>query len=209
MLDQETLRKIEAVVKAAPKELQEQRLQEELSKLPPETLKQLQMQQCPFCMMAENKIPTSNIYEDDNYKAILEINPANPGHTLLFPKKHIQNTSELTEIQTKDIFNIANKISKSLQKIFPATNIYVSNGKEAGQRFDHLVIHIIPRKEKDKVSFVWQPQKADPKELEEIKEKIIQNLPKKQIKVKPKEIIEKIDEDKFEKEAVSPKTRIP
>lgn len=194
-INQELLRKIEEVVSMVPEEMQEEKLQEELSKLPPEMLKQIQTQQCPFCLMAENKIPTQTILENNNFKAVLEINPAHPGHVLLFPKKHLHVTSELNENQTKEIFNIANNISKSLLKIYPATNIYVSNGKAAGQRFDHVVIHIIPRQEKDQVSFMWQPKKAEQKELEEMKLNIIKNLPKEEPVIVPK-IETKVTDDR-------------
>ena len=198
-LDQETIKRIQEIVQNAPAEKREEILQQELSKLPKEQQEALQQpQQCPFCLMAENKIPTTNLYEDNQFKAVLEINPANPGHILLFTKQHFSDTTKLNQETTKELFNIANNLAKALQK---PTNIYVSNGKEAGQRFDHATIHIIPRQENDKVNFVWQPQKVEQEELEKIKQEIVSNLPQK-IEVIPEEPSDDIT-------PVSPETRIP
>ena len=50
--------------------------------------------QCPFCLMSDGKIKTTKVYEDSKYLGVLEINPSNPGHVLLFPRRHIKSFSD-------------------------------------------------------------------------------------------------------------------
>ena len=68
---------------------QAKQLQERLSKMSPEELKAYQKQQCIFCQIIEGKVQSKKIFEDEHSIAILDINPANPGHTLLLPKEHL------------------------------------------------------------------------------------------------------------------------
>src|SRR3989344_73698 len=98
-LTKEELKEIEEYIKSFPEEEREEKLKEITSKLSQES-------QCPFCLMSEGKINTTKIYEDENFLAVLEINPANTGHTLLFPKRHIKSFSELNEQETEDIVRI-------------------------------------------------------------------------------------------------------
>ena len=146
-----------------------------LKKLSPEQfsyLKQAQPQQCPLCLIVENKIKAKKIYEDKEILAVLEINPVNPGHTLVFPKKHFELLAQLKEVG--NLFNVVNKISSVLFETLKAqgTNILVSNGSAAGQNIPHLVVKIIPRFAKDKIRFNLEPKKAGEEELEEILSKI-------------------------------------
>src|SRR3989344_1601038 len=79
-------------------EEQKKVLPEFLKKLSPEQieyLKQQQAPQCPFCLIAENKIKSKKIYEDNDIIAVLDINPANPGHTIVFPKTHYQILAQI------------------------------------------------------------------------------------------------------------------
>ncbi len=61
-------------------------LQEKIKNMSPEELKEFQKQQCIFCQIISGKVASKKIYEDEKCIAILDINPANPGHLLLMPK---------------------------------------------------------------------------------------------------------------------------
>ena len=43
---------------------------------------------CIFCKIANGEIPSATIYEDDDFRAFLDLNPATRGHALLVPKDH-------------------------------------------------------------------------------------------------------------------------
>ncbi|MBS3171665.1 HIT domain-containing protein [Candidatus Woesearchaeota archaeon] len=154
-----------------PEEEQKKVLPEFLKKLSPEqlnVLKQSQPSQCPYCLIAEGKIKAKKIYEDNELVAALEINPASLGHAIVFPKKHFSVLAQLKDVG--NLFNIINKISSVLFETLKAqgTNILVSNGPAAGQIIPHLVVEIIPRFEKDKISFNLPRKKASEEDLEKI-----------------------------------------
>lgn len=50
---------------------------------------------CIFCKLANGDIPTNSIYEDDDFKVILDASPATKGHALILPKQHYANISRL------------------------------------------------------------------------------------------------------------------
>jgi len=141
--------------------------------------------------MAEGKIKTTKIFEDNNFLAVLEINPVNAGHTLLFPKRHIKNFVNLINDELEEIPKIIKKVDFSLLGIYGGVNIVISEGILAGQKFDHLVVNIIPRSNGDKISIEWKGNTVDEKELLDIKEKIVQGFPveiKKHEEIKPEEV---------------------
>ena len=159
-----------------PEEEQKKTLPNFLKKLSPEQLDYLkqtqQPQQCPFCLIAENKIQAKKIYEDKEIIAALEINPVNPGHTIVFPKNHFQVLSQIKDVG--NIFNIVNKISALLFDTLKAqgTNILVSNGQLAGQVIPHILINIIPRFPKDNVNLSLDHKKSSEEELNKVLKKI-------------------------------------
>lgn len=124
---------------------------EDLKKMTPEQLAELQIKQCIFCHIIKGQVSAKKVYEDDKVIAILDINPANPGHTLLIPKQHYAIMPQMPDDIIKHMFIVAKKISHTLLSTFKAsgTNIFVANGVVAGQKAPHFILHIIPRKEGD------------------------------------------------------------
>ena len=55
------------------------------------------MEDCLFCMIAEGKIPSKKLYEDEQVVAFYDINPQAKVHFLVIPKKHITSAAALTE----------------------------------------------------------------------------------------------------------------
>ena len=159
-----------------PEEEQKKLLPNFLKKLSPEQLENLkevqQPNQCPFCLIVENKIKAKKIYEDKELIAALEINPATPGHTIIFPKQHISVLSQIKDVS--NLFNAVNKVSSLLFDSLGAkgTNILISNGQAAGQFIPHLIINIIPRFEKDNVNLDLKRSKLEEKALDDILNKI-------------------------------------
>lgn len=158
-----------------PEEEQKKVLPNFLKKLSPEqmkNLKQSQPQQCPFCLIVENKIKSKKIYEDHETLAVLEINPVNPGHTVIFPKKHYEFLSQIKDVG--HLFNVVNKISSLLFDSLSAqgTNILISNGQSAGQLIPHVTVNIIPRFAKDKLNLQLETKKTTDQDLDKLLVKI-------------------------------------
>lgn len=128
-------------------------LEEKLRNLSPEELKELQKRQCLFCQIIEGKVPSQKIYEDEVCLAIMDINPAARGHVLLLPKEHYVIMPQIPEEVLGRLFVVSKHLSQIiLRKLkVEGTNLFVANGLVAGQRAQHFLIHIIPRKEGDGV----------------------------------------------------------
>ena len=193
-LTQEKIAKIREELSSYPEEEREEKLKELLSQLDPEELKELEGQQCVFCLISEGKIKSNKVYEDSEFLAVLDINPANKGQVLLFPKKHIQSIKDVDEY----IFSLTKIISTALKNISEGVNIYIADGFAAGQRINHLSINIIPRYKDDKISFFWQSKKVSEEELSELKNKILNNI----IELMPKPKKEKSPVKYKEKERI-------
>ena len=132
-------------------EEQQKELQEKLQSMTPDEISQLQKQQCVFCKIVSEKIPSKKIYEDEYCLAILDINPATKGHVLLIPKEHFAIMPQVPELVLGHMFVISRHISQAILRGFKATGttIFTQNGSAAGQKAPHFMIHIIPRREGD------------------------------------------------------------
>lgn len=152
-------------------EEQKKELQEKLKNLSPEQLLQLQKQQCIFCQIVNGKIPSKKIYEDQFCLAVLDINPAAKGHVLILPKEHYAIMPQVPDEPLAYLFAAAKKISQALLRglKMSGTNMFIANGLAAGQKSQHFMLHLIPRKEGDK--------------LLETEEKLVDDDTRKKVKV--------------------------
>ncbi len=129
---------------------------------------------CIFCKILNGEIPSNKVFENDNFIAILDAFPANEGHTLVIPKKHYENIFEIDEDTLKEGYAIAKKIATSIKKALNVKdiNILQNNGALAGQTVNHFHIHIIPRKENDKVVIKSEHISVDNNRINEILDSI-------------------------------------
>ncbi|MFA5207988.1 MAG: HIT family protein [Candidatus Paceibacterota bacterium] len=113
------------------------------------------MENCVFCKIINNEIPSYKIYEDDLVLAFLDINPAVKGHTLVIPKKHARDIFEIEEKYLERIISVAQKISNKMKDNFNAegVNLYHASGSAAEQSVFHFHLHIIPRRKGDNIDF--------------------------------------------------------
>ncbi len=117
---------------------------------------------CIFCKIIAGEIPSRTIYEDEDFKAILDVSPASKGHVIVLPKNHAANIFELSDEDASKILIVAKKVAEAQMKAFncDGINILQNNGEAAGQTVFHLHVHVIPRYEDDKVNIKWV-QKED------------------------------------------------
>jgi histidine triad (HIT) family protein len=105
------------------------------------------MEECLFCKIISGDIPSEKVYEDEKVLAFLDINPRNPGHALVVPKKHYQTILEMPDEELGNIFIIVKKIAKAVKTGMKADGISIgqSNERAAGQVIPHVHFHVIPR----------------------------------------------------------------
>lgn len=133
---------------------------------------------CIFCKILNGDIPSNNVFENENFIAILDAFPANEGHILVIPKKHFENIFEINEETLKEGYAIAKKIANSIKKSLNIENINIlqNNGALAGQTVNHFHIHIIPRIENDNVVIKSEPINIDSERIKEIINNIKSNI---------------------------------
>ncbi len=102
---------------------------------------------CLFCKIIAGEIPSAKIYEDEHSFAFLDINPVNPGHSLLVPKKHFTSLYETPDETLKELSPLVKKLAIAVKKAVSAdgVNIGMNNDPAAGQIIFHAHFHVIPR----------------------------------------------------------------
>ena len=93
------------------------------------------MEDCLFCMIAEGKIPSKKLYEDDQVVAFYDINPQAKVHFLVVPKKHIVSAAALTEEDGAllgHIFAVIAKLARE-QGLDNGYRVISNVGEDAGQ----------------------------------------------------------------------------
>lgn len=129
---------------------------------------------CIFCKIANGVIPAAALYEDDDFKVILDAGPASKGHALILPKQHYQDLCELDETVGARVLSLAAKLGKAMKSGLGCAgfNLVQNNGEAAGQTVKHFHMHIIPRYEGGPEMVAWKPGSVDPEETEQIVEEI-------------------------------------
>ncbi len=132
------------------------------------------MEECLFCKIAKGEMPAKKVYEDSDVVAFLDINPANPGHTLVVPKKHAETIADIEDADLEKVIVVAKKIATKLKDNLNTAglNIVQNNGKLAGQLVSHIHFHVIPRYAGDQVVITYQRAQVDDAKMEEIRKKL-------------------------------------
>lgn len=136
------------------------------------------MSDCIFCKIASGEIKAKTLYEDEEFRVILDLGPATKGHALILPKIHAENIYELSDELIGKAFTLGKKIMLNMKEIINCTgyNIVQNNGVDAGQTVFHFHIHLIPRYEGDDAGVSWDPKKLHEGEAEEICQQMIKRM---------------------------------
>lgn len=129
---------------------------------------------CIFCKLANGDIPTATLYEDDDFRVILDAGPAAKGHALIIPKEHYADLYELSDELAAKALVLAKKMITKLTGILGCDgyNIVQNNGEAAGQTVFHFHLHMIPRFKDDGVGVTWKVGELKEEDREEILAKI-------------------------------------
>lgn len=123
---------------------------------------------CVFCEIVKGNIPSSKVYEDDNYLAILDLSQTTLGHTLVMPKKHYDNFLQMDNKEAGELMAVVNIVANKVVKNLGASgcNILNNTNEVAGQTVMHTHVHIIPRYSKDdSIKFEFSENKYDLNEV--------------------------------------------
>ena len=112
---------------------------------------------CIFCKIAAGEIPSATLYEDDDFRVILDLGPASKGHALIIPKEHYRNLYDIDEELASKAIVLAKKMVKKMTDVLGCDgyNIVQNNEEAAGQTVFHFHMHLIPRYKDDNVGLGW------------------------------------------------------
>ncbi len=132
---------------------------------------------CLFCRIIAGDIPAYKVYEDEQVLAFLDINPVNPGHTLVIPKTHFANFADTPVDVICQLMAVIKKITPAILNGVGASafNLGLNNGQVAGQVIEHVHFHITPRFPQDGHQ-LFKGQTYAQGEAERVLEQIKQNL---------------------------------
>jgi histidine triad (HIT) family protein len=124
---------------------------------------------CVFCRIVANEIPAAKIYEDEQFLAFLDISQVTKGHTLVIPKKHVENLYQLDQKDASNMLHICQKVASALKATYDlqGLNMVNNNGPLAGQTVHHFHIHLIPRYVDDNFVIVFHQNEPNFPKLSE------------------------------------------
>lgn len=155
--------------------------------------------ECIFCNIANKKTESYIIYEDPIVIAVLDINPASPGNTLVFTKKHYSTLYEIPQEEYLHLLSIARALGFAIKNALNATDVDIIYSKEInkGSIIPHAIITLLPRYENDNNSYLFKREQGQ--NLEEIRKLIIAKLDEIKGYSKETKSEEKVQEQKEEK----------
>ncbi len=134
----------------------------------------MSQENCIFCKIAAGEIPSATLYEDEEFRVILDVGPAAKGHMLVLPKEHYADILEMPEELTAKAFVVAKRMAQKMEQVLECDgiNILQNNHEAAGQTVFHFHIHLIPRKKNDKIGLGWKPGTLSDADKAELLEKL-------------------------------------
>lgn len=136
------------------------------------------MENCIFCKIAAGALGSATLYEDDEFRVILDRFPSSVGHTLILPKTHVATIFDIDPACAGRLFALAAQVAKALRDALPLAgmNLLQNNGEAAGQTVHHFHLHLIPRYENDSVKIQWPSQEPTDEEIEKMRQAISAHL---------------------------------
>jgi len=116
---------------------------------------------CVFCKIVEGNIPSVKVWEDEKHLAILDVNPINPGHTLVLLKRHIDYIFDLEDKEYQNLMLAVKKIAKIIKSKLKPKRVGIA---VEGFLIPHVHVHLVPINRGNELN----PERAKPSSKEEL-----------------------------------------
>jgi histidine triad (HIT) family protein len=128
------------------------------------------MDNCVFCKIVRGEIPATMVFQDELTLAFMDIGSVNPGHMLVVAKPHVEDLQGMDEALAGAMFRSAARAARAIEVVLKpeGISVYQANGEAAGQTVFHAHIHVLPRWEKDGLTFTWPVKNPPREELESV-----------------------------------------
>jgi histidine triad (HIT) family protein len=130
------------------------------------------MDGCIFCKIVKNEIPSTKVYQDEQFIAFLDIEPVADGHLLIIPTHHVVWMHEADDETVAGIFKLAKKLMLAVKKGTQCDYVQIS---VSGTDVPHFHVHLIPRYLEDGFS-KYPTKEFDPEQAQDLVNKITQEL---------------------------------
>lgn len=135
------------------------------------------MSNCLFCGLVRGELETSPVYDDERAVAFMDLQPVNPGHVLVVPRRHAAALAELDGDDAAHLMRVAQRITEALRRSglrADGVNLWLADGEAAGQEVFHVHLHVVPRFEGDGFGLHFGPdyRVRERTELDEAAERI-------------------------------------
>lgn len=100
---------------------------------------------CLFCKIAEGKIPTTAVYQDERVYAFPDINPQAPVHVLIVPREHIASIDEAEKHHAELLGHMLRAAAEIARQkgLGKGYRVVTNVGPDAGQTVNHLHVHLL------------------------------------------------------------------
>lgn len=134
----------------------------------------MKKEECIFCKIAGGDIPSNTIYENSEFKVIMDIAPATKGHVLIIPKEHFSDIYDIDAVTAGKLFQLATVVARALKEVLncDGMNVLQNNGEIAGQTVFHFHMHLIPRYEGDTVTMKWEEHPMEDVDMGQLRQDI-------------------------------------
>lgn len=103
-----------------------------------------------FTKIINREIPGYIIAEDENFIAILDVNPNAEGHTLCIPKQEINKIFDMDETLYLGLMTFSRNVAKAIEKTVACKRVGVA---VVGLEVPHVHVHLIPLHDMDDMRF--------------------------------------------------------
>lgn len=102
------------------------------------------MSECIFCKIAQGKMDTKFIYEDEDLVVFADIRPKATTHLLFTSKKHITSLMTTTDEDLKLLGHMLRTMPIVAKQLgIKGFRTVINSGRESGQEVDHLHFHLL------------------------------------------------------------------
>ena len=121
------------------------------------------MDSCIFCKIADGRIPSVKVYEDELVLAFMDIAPINFGHVLVIPKEHHTSAATIPETVAGRMFVAGARLGVACKRAlaYEGFNLHLADGTCAGQVVMHAHLHVVPRGLEDGFHWNWRQLKYE------------------------------------------------
>lgn len=114
------------------------------------------MRNCMFCDIANGKVTSTKVYEDELIVGFMDIDPLSDGHVLLITKEHRLDLDELTDDESTRIMQVSKTVLKALRESYDFGGYCIMQNGGAFNDIGHYHLHIFPRYNSDGFAWTWR-----------------------------------------------------